>query len=66
MGESEFVDLLDSLLSDADLTDEYGVKLARTSTFEQSGLMTSNKGLMVTMADGSEFQVTVVLSKQGG
>ncbi len=31
-----------------------------TDTFEQAGLLTDNKGLVVTMADGSAFQVTVV------
>ena len=34
-------------------------------TFSDSGLMTRDKGLVVKLADGSEFQVTVVQSVFG-
>jgi hypothetical protein len=42
-----------------------GIAISRVSTFEQCGVMTMNKGLVVAMEDGSEFQITVVQSKQG-
>ena len=32
-------------------------------TFDDAGLMTSNSGLVVRMADGSEYQITVVRSR---
>lgn len=32
-------------------------------SFEQAGLMTGNAGLVVTLEDGSAFQVTVVQRK---
>lgn len=32
--------------------------------FEQTGLLTRDAGFVVTLANGSEFQVTVVLSKR--
>ena len=32
-------------------------------TFEQSGVMTYNKGLTVTLPDGSEYQITIVRSR---
>ena len=32
-------------------------------TFEDAGVLTRNHGLVVRMADGSEFQLTVVRSK---
>lgn len=32
-------------------------------TFEQEGVMTYNKGLVITCPDGSEFQVTIVQSR---
>jgi hypothetical protein len=32
------------------------------STFEAKGIMTYNKGVVVSMADGTEFQVTIVRS----
>lgn len=33
------------------------------TTFENAGVMTSNKGVVVTLPDGSQFQVTVVKSR---
>lgn len=30
------------------------------STFEESGILTKNKGIVVKLWDGSEFQVTIV------
>ena len=33
------------------------------ATFEDAGVMTRNRGLVVTMDDGTEFQLTVVRSK---
>ena len=32
-------------------------------TFDDAGLMTSNSGLVVRIADGSEYQITVVRSR---
>ena len=32
-------------------------------TFDDAGLMTQNSGLVVRLADGSEYQVTVVRSR---
>jgi hypothetical protein len=39
---------------------------ARVATFEESGVLTMNAGLVVRLADGDEFQVTVVQSDRGG
>ncbi|MBI5725043.1 MAG: hypothetical protein HZA50_13865 [Planctomycetes bacterium] len=35
----------------------------RISTFEEVGMLTTNKGLVLTMDDGTEFQITIVKSK---
>jgi hypothetical protein len=32
-------------------------------SFRQAGILTSNKGLVLNMKDGSQFQVTIVKSK---
>lgn len=32
-------------------------------SFNAAGILTNNKGLVVTMQDGSEFQITIVKSK---
>lgn len=35
-----------------------------TSTFEKAGVLTMNNGLIVRLSDGSEFQVTIVQSRE--
>jgi hypothetical protein len=34
------------------------------STFDDAGLLTRNKGLVIRLEDGSEFQVTIVQSQR--
>lgn len=35
----------------------------QVQTFDNAGIMTYNKGLVITLPDGSEFQVTIVQSR---
>lgn len=35
----------------------------RVETYENAGVMTYNKGLVLTLPDGSEFQITIVQSR---
>ena len=37
--------------------------VVRVDTFENAGIMTNNRGLVVKMTDGSEFQITIIRSK---
>ena len=37
-------------------------QLARATSFEDSGIMTRNRGVVFRMRDGSEFQITIVRS----
>ena len=39
-----------------------GTELLNVRTFEDAGIMTYNKGVVVLLDDGSEFQITVVRS----
>ncbi len=55
----EFIDLLESSL----WVCEEDVPLTNTETFKDRGLLTNNDGLVVTMENGDEFQLTVVKSK---
>ncbi len=45
--------------------DSFGIgwEEAQVRTFEQAGIMTYNKGLVITLPDGSEFQLTIVQSR---
>jgi len=35
----------------------------RVRSFEECGVMTYDKGLVITLADGSEYQLTIVQSR---
>jgi hypothetical protein len=59
MNEQEFQDLLLDAV-DAELDGCRSVK-----SFEESGLLGSDAGLVIRMKDGSEFQVTIVQSRGG-
>lgn len=37
--------------------------IARVSSFEESGVMTGNRGIILRMEDGKEFQLTIVQSR---
>lgn len=47
---------LEDLLTESD--DTYGV-----ATFEEQGILTTDRGLIVTMKDLSVFQITIVKAK---
>lgn len=42
---------------------ELGEKLSGSSTFEEGGVLTTNRGLTLRFEDGSEFQLTLVRSR---
>jgi hypothetical protein len=35
----------------------------RSETFREAGILSNNKGLVVRLEDGSEFQITIVRSR---
>jgi len=71
MDEAKLVDVLRMLLdqcADADSDDvEAGwpeeLVGCETRSFEEDGVMSSNEGIILTLEDGSEFQLTVVRSR---
>ena len=62
--EDTLQDGLMELISEA-ADDSFGIgwEDARVRTFEDAGVMTYNKGLVITLPDGSEFQLTIVQSR---
>ncbi|MCY2928182.1 MAG: hypothetical protein NTV86_01565 [Planctomycetota bacterium] len=56
MNEIELETMLYELLQDRDEAPE----IARAETFEEAGLLTDNRGLVVRTTDGSEFEITIV------
>lgn len=56
--EQEFTERLGDLLFE---NEELGVSTTRT--FDEAGVLTSNQGLVVTLENGDQFQLTVVRSR---
>ena len=62
--EDTMQDGLMELISEA-AEDSFGIgwEEAEVRTFEQAGIMTYNKGLVISLPDGTEFQLTIVQSR---
>ena len=55
--------LIDAQRHDKDIEMPDGMgEFGQVHDFAEAGLLASNKGLVITMKDGSEFQVTIVQS----
>ena len=59
MNENDFETLLYEMLQDEDAAPE----VRRVQTFEEAGLLTNNRGLVVRTRDGREFEITIVQSR---
>lgn len=63
MTEKEFEFELGEFLTIADQMDDMPTLISDYRTFDESGYLTNNKGLVVTTTDGSEFELTIVKRK---
>jgi hypothetical protein len=66
--EQEFLENLQAFLEGGDVNadepefwERSGIKSVRT--YEDAGMLTHNRGLVVTLVNGSQFQVTIVKSR---
>ena len=59
--EQEFQDQLTDAI---ELAAEENGQDVRVVSFESAGVLTNNAGVVVTLEDGSEFQVTIVQSER--
>jgi len=55
---------LESLILDLEYEDENPLaeKISSARSFQDAGIMTMNRGVVLRMSDGSEFQITIVQS----
>ena len=44
-------------------TENSALECAEVRTYEDAGIMTYNKGLVITLSDGTEYQLTIVRSR---
>jgi len=73
MNEHDLQDALKTLLEETGSMDEQeredaGLSgepqiISRVSTFADEGLLTNDAGLVITLADGSQYQVSIVRSR---
>ena len=59
MNEIEMETMLYEMLQDEDAAPE----VRRVQTFEEAGVLTRNRGVVVRTADGSTFQISIVKSR---
>lgn len=68
MSEYEFTDetmqngLKALIMGDYD-PEEINWENMRVNTFEEEGVMTYDKGLVITLPDGSEYQISIIRSR---
>lgn len=55
--------ICDHAESTAEMFAENGIEVSRAENFGERGMLTQNAGLVLTLADGAEYQVTVVRSR---
>ncbi len=60
--QEELKDVLEMLDIFAEINGET-FEIKNISTFQECGILTNNKGLVVTLNDGSEFQIKIIKSK---
>jgi hypothetical protein len=63
MKEKRFESLLRDLVEYAD-SDGAELNVRSVDTFENAGILTRNRGLVISLVDGSEFQLTIVQSQR--
>ena len=66
MPKRKFEKLLQAILRD-DLAAEPSYYIRRVETLEEAGVATEeDRGLVVTMSDGSEYQIKIIASRDPG
>lgn len=56
----EFQEFLMNAVDAYNVSGESDFQVSDLRTFSEAGLMSNSRGLVVTMADGSEFQVEIL------
>jgi hypothetical protein len=53
-----------AMLSELLYTTDGDAEVVRVDTYAEEGMLTNNAGLVVSLADGSQYQLTVVQSRE--
>ncbi|MDI6706147.1 MAG: hypothetical protein QME73_07815 [Bacillota bacterium] len=63
MTETEVKEALQAIIGYGEPIENTNLDGASARSYEDSGIMTCNEGLVIRTADGSEFQITIVQSR---
>jgi len=63
MNKRELREVLMALLEDATYEEGSVLEDAQVYSYEEAGLLTRDEGLVLKLANGNEFQITIVQSK---
>ena len=63
MNEIDFETMLYELLHELLQDGEAAPEIRRVQTFEEAGVLTNNRGLVVRTEDGREFQVSIIQNR---
>jgi len=65
MDDERFADELREVLAETDDASDHinQTSILRIERFDEVGMLTENAGLVITMKDGSQFQLTVVQAR---
>jgi len=67
--ERTLLELFEDIASDEELQaslDQPALANAQVKTFEDAGLLTRDRGIVLSLEDGSEFQITIVQTAGSG
>jgi hypothetical protein len=60
--ERSIEELILDAINDEDLCETHGVEWTFAESFEEGGVLTTDRGLTIKLADGHEYQITIVRS----
>lgn len=60
--ETKLESLLRDIMEEA-INEGSALDITRVRSYNETGLMTQNRGLVLRMSDGSEYQLTIVKSR---
>ena len=65
MNAQDIEEMLEGIIDESTDNEDssFGEYIKSVRSFSSAGMLSMNKGLVLTMQDGSEFQITIVQSK---
>lgn len=62
-GLIEFISVMQDYDEEDMIDAEFPQRVRDIATYQEAGILTTDKGFVITFDDGSEFQITIIRSK---